>query len=99
MKTKRNKFWIRIRTCWYILTGKYKHWYLTHIDDENLKVFFKKGQYEIEVVYHGIRPYIFKTLVKHYAKSIDDVDMILEKATFDAEYELWLREQKKKKKR
>jgi hypothetical protein len=97
MRVKRNKYWIRIRTCWYILTGKYKHWYITNIDDENFKKFFKNQRYELDITYLGIRPYIFKRIIKNYARSIDDVDMILGKAQFDAEYDLWLKEKKKKK--
>lgn len=90
-----NKFLIRLKVCYYILTKKHKHWFIVDIDKENLVKLIKEEDYEIkEIYYHGIRPYLMWKIIHKIAETKDFADMVIEKANFELEAENYKRKKK-----
>jgi hypothetical protein len=81
------KFWIRILTCYRILFLRYKHWVLIDIDLYNLVELLREKDFEVNSIHHGTQPYINSKMIKRLADTKDDIEMMLEKAEFEAKAE------------
>jgi hypothetical protein len=79
------KFVTRLRVAFKILFGRRKHWAMINISKENLVELLKGNEFDVDVFYHGIQPYVFYKLIKCVSNSKDDIDMMLDKAKFEAE--------------
>lgn len=86
---KRNKPGIkrRLLVCWWILTGRFSHFAIMAIDEENIKDLLKGNRFGIIMHYYRMHDYIFFTMVKGIAATKDDADMYLEKILFEAKAE------------
>lgn len=82
-----NKLLTRIRTAYKIIFRKYDHWVVLNVNDENLIKLLKEENFECDVEYHGLQPYVFRTMIKMVANEKDDNDMLLDKIIFEAEAE------------
>jgi hypothetical protein len=80
--TKRWK--IRVRTAWKILTGQYKHWVLVDTTDENFIKAIKDETFNCNYAHSGTVPYIYYKMLKRVADAKSEDDMILDKATWQA---------------
>jgi hypothetical protein len=88
MKVKLNKLKVRLETAWFILRGGSPHWFLVHLDTQNLENHLTGKQTKLGLNYHGLVEFNVLTLCRHIANSRDDVDYMLDKATYEAEAEL-----------
>ncbi len=57
---------------------------LVSIDHQNLIELFKEEDFEVDVLYHGLRPYVIDRIIQQMAEGKDDIDMALDKAQFQA---------------
>lgn len=83
-KSAIRKFFIRVVTCWRIMTRKYDHWVLLNIDDENLIRLLKDKDFEVTTPYHGTQPYVYNKMIQMVAKGFTEVDTVCAKAEFEA---------------
>lgn len=83
------KLMIRLKVCFRILTMKDRHWFVYAIDEQNLIELIKGADFNVSVMYHGLQTYQVKLIIKAISDSIDDIDMILAKADFEANCQLW----------
>jgi len=81
------KLKIKIRTCWNILIGKYKHYLLINIDDENYIKLIKGKSFEVDGFYCGLQPYTYFKIIKCVAETKDEIEYMLDKAQFEADIE------------
>lgn len=79
------KLWIRLRTCYEILFLKKRHWVFINVDRENLIKMLKEEEFTVSMNYHGLQPYNIFCIVKMIAEKKDDIDMICDKAEFEAD--------------
>jgi hypothetical protein len=82
-----NKLSIRLKVCYKILFRKYDHFVLINVDMENLVKIIKDENFETNLVYHGVQPYLAYRMIEMVA--CDEDEMILKKALFEgkvAEY-------------
>lgn len=85
LKTKFFKLKIRLLVCWRILFSKrYKHWIIIDIDDINLIRLVTDKKFNVGTMWHGTQPYINQKMIKRLAEQTDEIDMILNKATFES---------------
>lgn len=83
------QFFIRLNVCYKLLFRKYKHWVVFNLDDENLAKLLKEEEdFDVDATYCYLQPYIISQMVKHMAMNKSDVDLVLDKATFEAEAEI-----------
>lgn len=88
MKIKLLKFKSRLLVAYRILFRKYDHWLIINVDKDNLIKLLKDEDFETDGYYHGIQPYVYFKMVERVASSKDEIDMMLEKAKFEAEASL-----------
>jgi hypothetical protein len=81
------KLKIRALAAWRILKGFDEHWFLVKIEKKQLENLFLGKDFEINILYHGLRDYPIMTIVKKMSETKDDVDMMLMKAEFEANSE------------
>jgi hypothetical protein len=55
---------------------------------------FSDKDFEVEVMYHGLQPYVVQRMINQCSTVKDDIDMMLDKAKFEAEAELHNRKKK-----
>jgi len=79
------KFKIRLLAAYRILFKKYKHWVILDVSDENLVKLLQDDDFDADVLYHGVQPYVFYKMIKMASNSKDDIDMCLDKAKFEAD--------------
>jgi hypothetical protein len=85
-----HKLKIRLITCWYILTRKYNNWVIINVDKKNLiKIVSDKKNFEGDMQYHGLQPYIISRMIKMMANAKDETEMICDKAKFEADAEMY----------
>lgn len=78
------KFWIRLHTAWWILFHPKSHWVLMHLDEKNLIKLIKEESLEVNLKYHGLVEYNIRMMCKFVANTRDDIDYILDKASYEA---------------
>ncbi len=80
-----NKLRTRLKTCYRILFCKYNHWVLFDLSDDDLTNLLSNKPYDLDIMYHGIQPYIYKKIAKDFADSIDSIEFLCDKAKFEAD--------------
>ena len=78
-----NKFKIRLRACFRIMFRKYDHWVILNVSRNDLELLVRDKNFDVEVLYHGIQPYILYKIIQEVENGTDGIDMILEKAEFE----------------
>ncbi len=89
-----SKFKIKLTVIWKIITNQYKHFAVLNLTQEQLINLFSDEDFEVEVMYHGLQPYVVQRMINQCSTVKDNIDMMLDKAQFEAEAELH-RQQKK----
>ena len=74
----------RLKACWNILFN-YNHFVIINVDKENILRLITDKQFEIKGSYLGFQPYVYNKLIKSLAADKDDIDMVLDKAQFEAD--------------
>jgi hypothetical protein len=92
MKTKLYKLNLRFTAIYRILFRKYNHWAIINLDDENLVKLLKEEDFTADCIFHGIQSYIFYRMVKKVGNYKSDIDMMLEKAEFEAKASIYKNE-------
>lgn len=69
---------------WRLFFTDHKHWIFISFNEESLVSLIKEESFEIDSVYHGLREYNVKKLFKMAANQIDDDQLILDKAEYEA---------------
>ena len=90
------KLLIRLRTCWRIITKKDAHWVIINLDQENFINILQERDFDCQIAYHGLQPFIVHQMIKRINDLKDETDMLLEKIYFqsEAEYRAQLKESK-----
>lgn len=83
-----NKFWVRLSTAYRILFRKHNHWFLVNLSEPDLRLLLQDKLKEIRWMQHGLQQYNVIQIMKLVADNIDDDEMILKKADFEAHSEL-----------
>lgn len=78
-----NQSIIKIKVCYWILSGKYQHWFISNIDEKNLINLFVGETFEAEIMYCGMQPYVFKKVLKSIDSSISETEIALDKIEFE----------------
>lgn len=81
------KFKVRMFVIYHLLFKKWKHWTIITINDDSLIKFLKDKDYDIGIALHGMPSYVFYSIIKSISNTKSDVDMICEKANFEASAE------------
>jgi hypothetical protein len=76
---------LRLKICWNVLFGKYKHYLLINIDKPNLIKLLEDEPFQIDGFHCGLQPYTYFKIIKSLAATKDDIDMVLDKAQFEAD--------------
>jgi hypothetical protein len=79
------KLRIRLAVAYKILFRKYDHWAILNVDQENFVKMVKEEPFNVDISYHGVQPYGVHQIVRAVAKSKDEIDIILDKAQFEAD--------------
>jgi hypothetical protein len=83
-----NKLIVKLNILWKIITNQYKHFVVLDISQEHMINLFSDEDFDVEVMYYGLQPYVVQRMINQCSTVKDDVDMILDKAQFEAEAEL-----------
>lgn len=78
------KFLVRLKCCYIILFRKYNHWVILNLDKENLIKLLTDKEFEVSMMYHGLQKWCIYKMIKKLSNTKNDIDMILEKAEFEA---------------
>ena len=89
------KFKIRVKTAYRILTKKYTNWAIISIKENDLGPLLEDKSYGIYITTHGLHEYAFYKLIKSVSAQKDSTDMLLDRAKFQAESELFTDEKNK----
>lgn len=82
-----NQFLIRLKTAWKILTKPSRSWVLISLENRDLRSMISEKDFDIDLGWHKLQPYTMYRLIE--ATMIDKDDLILMKAEFQAEAELY----------
>jgi hypothetical protein len=86
IKVSLNKFFIRVRTAIWVLFHPQAHWFLISINKENLiNLIQEKDIKELDLMYHGLVGYNINMICKNISERKDEIDYMLDKASFEAE--------------
>lgn len=88
-----NKLAVKFTILWKIITNQYKHFVVLNISQDHMINLFSDEDFEVEVMYHGLQPYVVQRMINQCSTVKDDIDMMLDKAQFEAEAELHTRKQ------
>lgn len=84
------KFRVRIKTCFDILFGKHQSWVLIKLEKKKDLVDLLEGKdIHVETTFEGLQKYNMLTLIKRIGDSLDMDELILEKAKFEGEAEIY----------
>lgn len=87
-KIKIKLFLVRLSTAWMILTKPHLHWIVFHFTTAELIEQLKGELFEYKLIIHKLQEYNAKAIIKSISGKIDDIELMLEKAQFEAEAEL-----------
>jgi hypothetical protein len=62
----------------------YKHWFIVNLNRQQLIDLVSDGDFECDIVHHGLQRYNVEDIMKKCAAATPDVDHILNKAEFEA---------------
>ena len=76
----------RIKTSWSILTGSSSTWILIEVPTllDLGKILGEYEDFNLHMKYEGLQPYVVDLILKKIADGIEEDDMILQKAKFQA---------------
>jgi hypothetical protein len=96
-KFKSTPLFIRIQTSFRILFRSDRHWFLVSLTKENLVLHLIESNQEItyDVTTHKLARYNVQTIIKELSSDITDIDMMLSKAAYEGEVELYKSKNKK----
>lgn len=80
---KKLKF--KLKAIWQLIRGR--HGFVCSIEENELANLFQGKDYKITITHYGLMGYPFLLIVKSIAESQNDIDMVLEKAKFEAKIE------------
>jgi hypothetical protein len=83
------KLLVKITVIWKIITNQYKHFAVLNVTEENLVGLFSDEDFEVEIMYSGLQPYVVQRMINQCSTVRDNIDMMLDKAQFEAESELY----------
>lgn len=83
-----NKFIVKLTVIWKIITNQYQHFAVLNLTQEQLINLFSDEDFEVDVMYHGLQPYVVQRMINQCSTVKDNIDMMLDKAAFEAEAEL-----------
>jgi hypothetical protein len=75
----------RLIACYRILFCKYKHWAILWLSEEDLSNLIEEKPFNVDITYHGLQPYNYKSLIKNIADSYDEIELICDKAKYEAD--------------
>lgn len=78
------KLKIKLEVIYKILTGKYKHFVIFNVDEKNLVKLLKGEDFDVDGKYYGLRHYCYLSMIKCLSNTIDENDMVCEKAHFES---------------
>ena len=74
---------IKLRVCYAIITGKYEHWFVANLSQEELIKMFVGEKYETEIEYCGMQPYVFLSVLQTIGENVDQTELDLSKIEFE----------------
>lgn len=83
-----NKLKIKLTVIWKIISNQYQHFAVLNLTEEQLVNLFSDEDFDVEIMYHGLQPYVVHRMINQCSTVKDDIDMLLDKAQFEAEAEL-----------
>lgn len=87
---KTNHFWLRCRLAYWAFTKP--HLLTLSVPPESLRKQIRDQEcYDMQLLRIGLQPYNVWRCVKDMANGRDDIDMVLEKARYEAEAEIYTR--------
>jgi hypothetical protein len=75
----------KLKVIWDLLTNKYNHWIIIQLSDEDVVNLIKEEGFDVSTHYYGLQRYNCQTIFKGLGESIDDSEMLLSKAKYEAE--------------
>lgn len=81
------KFLTRLKAAYRILFRKYDHWVILDVKKPELIKCLKDENFDVDVLYHGVQPYIYHKMIRMVAASKDSIEIALDKAQFEADSE------------
>lgn len=75
----------KLIVCFRILFGNENHWLIIWMNEQALSDLIEEKAFDVRVSYHGMQPYNYKSLIQNMSNSIDDVDMICDKAQYESD--------------
>lgn len=88
------KLLIRLRVCWDILTMKNQHWAIISLSKQDLVDLLRSEDFDIDITYHGLQPYIIDRMIDNLADQKNEVDMLESRLKFELEAEKHLKTKK-----
>lgn len=82
------KLAVKLIVIWKIISNQYKHFVVLNLYEEDLVNLFSDEDFEVEAIYHGLQPYVVQRIINQCSTVKDDIDMMLDKAQFEAEAQL-----------
>lgn len=83
----------KLKLVWNVLF-RYEHFIVLNLNKDDLMRLLMDEDFDIEGEYIGLRPYLVYRILKSHASLKDDNDMILMKAEFEANVEIWTTQKK-----
>lgn len=81
----------RIGAALTILLGRKQSWLLITVEDrKNLENIILHKDFDIDITYEGLHPYLMKVMFKTIGDNIDDTDLLLARTMFEAEADVYL---------
>jgi len=77
------KLMIKLKVCYYILSGKYQHWFIVNLTRHDLIKLFKKEEFLIQTECCGLREYVILKTLKSMGDAIDDDELELNRIEFE----------------
>lgn len=91
-----NQFLLRLKTAWRVISKPKSGWLLISLDKFKIESLLKGEDTDPQITYHRIQPYVVMLMIKAAADSQSDIDMVLMKAEFEAEAELFSKKSSKR---
>lgn len=80
-------FVIRLRVAFEILFQIRRSWFVVSISKEQLANVFKGEDYEPEISFHKLQPYVVNLIIQQLSSGLDDIDMLQERLRFELKAE------------
>jgi hypothetical protein len=84
MKKKIKALWFALKIAYSLATKDKRCMIIIEIKRPELRKLLTNNTYEVAIKHHNLHPYIVERIIKMVSSSVDDVDHICNKATFEA---------------